>query len=113
MNASPSPRPTSGTGAATDAPLFSLGLVVATPAALRLLDLAGVTPQSLLQRHVAGDFGDLDEEDRRTNHVAIRQGLRILSAYRVGAQRVYVITEAPPEPGGQRPSTCCLLVGEY
>ena len=43
---------------------FSLGRLVATPGALQALAEAGDSPASLLQRHVVGDWGELDEEDR-------------------------------------------------
>ena len=47
-------------------PLFKLGQVVATPGAIEALERAKQTPWSLLSRHVAGDWGDLSETDRRT-----------------------------------------------
>lgn len=87
--------------------LFALGQIVATPAAMQLLDRAGVAFQTLVERHVTGDFGQLDAEDVQTNHAAIHHGLRILSAYVIAGQRLYVISEA------DRTSTCLLLAGEY
>lgn len=44
-------------------PLFPLGRTVATPGALDALILAGTIPKALLDRHVRGDWGDLDEDD--------------------------------------------------
>ena len=43
---------------------FSLGDVVATPGALDALREAQQEPLELLRRHQAGDWGDLDEEDK-------------------------------------------------
>lgn len=88
-------------------PLFELGQIVATPAALQAIESGGITPLELLQRHVAGDFGDLCVVDVAANFQAIERGLRILSRYAVAGEALYVITEA------DRTSTCILLVGEY
>jgi hypothetical protein len=40
-------------------------------------------------------------------------GGRLLSAYRVGETRIYVITEAVNDATGRRDSTCILLPSEY
>ncbi len=45
-------------------PRFSLGQVVATPGALEALEDAGQLPEEFLRRHVAGDWGDVDERPR-------------------------------------------------
>ena len=87
--------------------LFNLGTVVATPAALAFLGKHSLTPMQLLQRHVTGDFGDLCDEDRQLNHDAIKNGERVFSAYEIGGDKLYLITEA------DRSSTCCLLANEY
>jgi len=88
-------------------PLFSLGLVVATPGALDLLDRAGINATAYLARHQTGDFGTLSPPELHENHVAITYGSRILSAYDVGRERLWVITEA------DRSSTTLLLPSEY
>jgi len=62
-------------------PLFPLGQVVATPGALALLEANGMDPLAFLNRHVCGDWGDLDENDRRENELSVREGFRILSSY--------------------------------
>jgi hypothetical protein len=87
---------------------FPLGSVVATPGALRALAEAGNSPQEFLNRHIAGDWGELDQEDRQENELSIANGLRILSAYCLrDGTRIWVITEA------DRSSTCLLLPEEY
>jgi hypothetical protein len=74
--------------------LFELGMVVATPGALRLMLLTNVQPQTLLHRHVTGDWSEMDAEDQAANNEAVRHGLRIFSAYRVSpTERVWVLTE--------------------
>jgi hypothetical protein len=87
---------------------FPLGRVVATPGALLALSEAGQTPQEFLDRHVAGDWGELDEEDRQENELSVAEGFRILSAYRLRDDaRIWVITEA------DRSATTLLLPEEY
>jgi len=53
-------------------PLFSLGQIVATPGALRMLQQAGVNPMDLLAHHAIGDWGNLCEEDNRHASSAFR-----------------------------------------
>jgi hypothetical protein len=93
---------------ALNRPLFRLGKLVATPGALEALAKAGQQPWQLLLRHVQGDWGDLDDEDRRLNDEALRDGSRILSAYTLKTGvKLWIITEA------DRSSTCLLLPDEY
>jgi hypothetical protein len=87
---------------------FALGRIVATPGALAALEAAGHTPLEFLHRHVRGDWGEVGVEDARANDVAVRNGLRVLSAYRTRrGTRLWVITEA------DRQVTTLLLPGEY
>ena len=88
--------------------LFALGRVVATPGVLRALSEAGDSGRSYLARHVSGDWGDLDEEDWRTNDAALRGRARIFSAYHLrDGTKIWIITQA------DRSSTCLLLPQEY
>lgn len=90
------------------APLFPLGQVVATPGALQALEEAGQRPEAFLNRHIVGDWGELDDFDRRQNDRAVHQGLRLLSAYRtMRGVRLWVITE------WDRSVTTLLLPEEY
>jgi hypothetical protein len=96
-------------------PLFSLGRVVATPPALRLLERYGVEPLSLLVRHVALDPGSLDAHDQKVNRDALRTGARIFSSYKLGEgrdSRVWIITDAADDEG-VRASTCILTPDCY
>jgi hypothetical protein len=85
---------------------FRLGHIVATPNALSWLGqddiLAGI------QRHQAGDWGDVPEEDREENELSLQQGFRLLSVYH-SSQRVtfWIITEA------DRSSTTVLMPEDY
>lgn len=92
---------------------FVLGQVVATPGALEALRAAGQQPLEFLDRHIMGDWGDLDDEDRKLNDLALVDGSRILSSYTLATgEKVWLITEAVGD-GGRRASTCVLLPSEY
>lgn len=88
--------------------MFEPGHIVATPAALDLLNQHHLPALELLGRHVTGDFGDLCSDDIAANLHAVENGLRILSKYQIDQHNaVYIITEA------DRSSTCVLLPEEY
>jgi len=88
--------------------LFPLGQLVATPGALAALARARHTPLDFLSRHVRGDWGELDKEDRRENELSLKRGFRLLSSYRTNAgEKIWVITEA------DRSVTTVLLPDEY
>ncbi len=95
-------------------PRFELGQIVATPGALE------ACPNTLLQkclaRHLTGDWGCIDAEDKEANDEAISEGSRILSAYPIdpaepsegfGVNTLWIITEA------DRSATTFLLPYEY
>ncbi len=88
--------------------LFPLGRVVATPGALDALERAEQQPSEFLDRHVTGDWGELDEEDKEENERSVQEGLRILSAYTTSAgDKIWIITE------WDRSVTTLLLPSEY
>ena len=72
---------------------FRLGHIVATPNAL-----ARLTNEDILrgiQRHQAGDWGDVDEHDRQVNDRALVEGTRILSVYHAAnGTKFWIITDA-------------------
>ena len=86
---------------------FELGKVVATPGALEVIERVGDVTDDILVRHVTGDCGDMCEEDRKSNEVAMKHDLRIMSAYTFGDDKLWVITEA------DRSSTTILRPDEY
>ena len=69
--------------------------------------------QQSLNRHVKGDWGDVDEEDKRTNDKSLKHGTRLLSAYnddrfpKNGVATIWIITEA------DRSATTILFPDEY
>ena len=74
-------------------PLFSIGKLVITRG---VADTGFLLDEllSLVRRHVTGDFGIIDEEDRQENLLSIREGYRILSAYKINDTKLWIITEA-------------------
>ena len=86
--------------------LFKHGQIVATPGALVLAG-NGVNLLKYLERHLSGDWGDLDDEDKAENDFSVKNGFRILSAYNTPSGRLWVITEA------DRSVTTFLLPEEY
>jgi len=95
---------------------FQTGQIVATRG---VYDLACQNPdfdqfiQTSLNRHVKGDWGDVDEEDKQTNDQALKQDTRLLSAYnddrfpKYGVATIWIITEA------DRSATTILFPDEY
>ncbi len=61
-------------------PLFPLGRIVATPGAIDALSRAKQQPHDLLNRHVAGDWGELEKEDKAENEYSLQHGFRILNS---------------------------------
>lgn len=61
----------------------------------------------LVRRHLSGDWGDVDKQDAAANDRALKWGDRILSSYKIGEEKLWVITEA------DRSSTTVLTPGEY
>jgi len=85
---------------------FRLGRIVATPNTLLRL-----TNEDILigiQRHQAGDWGDVGEDDRRENELSLERGFRLLSIYRAAnGVKFWIITEA------DRSATTLLLPEDY
>jgi len=89
-------------------PLFPLGQCVATPGALAALEEAGQMPVAFLDRHILGDWGEIDPGDKGANEQALQDDARIFSVYHTSkGVTLWVITEA------DRSSTCILLPDEY
>lgn len=94
-------------------PKFPLGQIVATPAALRVLEESGQEPADFLDRHVQGDWGTVNAEDKGLNDAALMDGGRLLSAYTtLKGVRLWIITEAVDDQG-HRAATTFLLPEEY
>ena len=88
--------------------LFQPGQMLATPGAIEAFKSANQTPEEFLARHLKGDWGELEDEDKQENELSLKHGFRLLSAYRLttGA-KIWVITES------DRSATTILLPEEY
>jgi hypothetical protein len=85
---------------------FPLGTVVITANALRQLDAADV--QKCLMRHAHRDWGEVSAADAEENELSLREGFRLLSAYRDRHRiKFWIITEA------DRSATTVLLPEDY
>ena len=81
--------------------LFSPGHVVATHAALALLQEHGVSVPELLHRHLTGDWQEMCKPDRDANWAAVIEGeTRVFSSFDVAPKdhagkpmKIWVITE--------------------
>jgi hypothetical protein len=97
----------------TASPRFPLGQVVGTPGALEALEESGQTPEFFLDRHARGDWGEVDQEDWQANDIALKDGSRLLSAYKtLKGARIWIITEGTDDDGN-RAATTLLLPDEY
>lgn len=94
-------------------PKFSPGRLLATPGSLEALEKSGQSPTEFLTKHVRGDWGIVDEEDKAANDQSLIDGSRILSAYLTSkGEKLWVITEACDDQG-RRAATTILLPEEY
>ena len=94
---------------------FKPGRVLATPGALEALERSRQSLWIFLSRHLAGDWGVVDDEDKAANEEALKDGSRLLSAYLLDdgeKTKVWVITEAEDDHGN-REATTALLPDEY
>lgn len=85
---------------------FRLGKIVSTPNALSQLTQEDILMS--IQRHQAGDWGDVDTHDRTANERALVEGTRLWSVYHAGnGVKFWLITEA------DRSATTVLMPEDY
>lgn len=85
---------------------FPSGQLVITANAQNVLSVEDT--EQALNRHVQGDWGEVDEHDREANNTALAHGTRLLSAYTAAnGVKFWIITEA------DRSSTTILLPEDY
>ena len=83
-----------------------MGQTVITPNARDTLNPEDV--RLSLARHVSGDWGDVDEHDRRENELSLTNQLRLFSVYHDrNKAKFWIITEA------DRSATTILLPEDY
>lgn len=77
---------------------FSTPTVVATLAALGVLSVLGEDPMGLVRRHFAGEWGGQpDNAARNEEYLRDGEGM-LLSIFRVGEERVWVISHIGGAP---------------
>ncbi len=92
--------------ARAEKPLFALGILLITMPALRAIPEEDI--RQALGRHMRGDWGDVDADDKRANELALQHDTRILSSYRSAKNvKFWIITEA------DRSQTTVLLPEDY
>lgn len=87
---------------------FACGRILITRGAAELLTEWRIYPTLFLVRHMAGDWGEVDDEDWAANDRAVDDSQRLLSVYVLrDDQRLWIITE------GDRSVTTLLLPSCY
>lgn len=85
---------------------FELGIIAVTRHAHASIPLSEI--EDALRRHVSGDWGDVCKVDCEENELSLREGFRLLSAYKSNEGTTFwIITEA------DRSHTTILLPEEY
>ncbi|MFC1910383.1 hypothetical protein ACFLXC_03710 [Chloroflexota bacterium] len=92
-------------------PTFPLGQLVMTRGVNDLVAEGGAFAKFVtesLNRHVKGDWGELNDEDKQENELSLKEGFSILSAYEAdGLPKIWIITEA------DRSATTILFPDDY
>ncbi len=87
---------------------FPPGQIVMTPGAVEAFATNEQQPMDFIRRHLMGDWGEVDDQDRAANDWALISERRILSAYSLkDGTKVWAITEA------SREVTTLLLPSDY
>lgn len=88
--------------------LFPLGNVYMTIGAREALDESGENPAHFLKLHQTGNWGIVGKEDWQENDFSVKNGYRILSAYKTAlGVKIWLITE------WDRSATTILLPSDY
>ncbi len=85
---------------------ISIGHVLATPAVIEHLTRNEFPYLRLVLRHMNGDWGEVESDDREMNMRGVRDGDSILSIYGIAETEVCVFTRA------DRTYTSVLLASE-
>ncbi len=97
--------------------LFETGPVVTTPGIIEIMNLGPQATSAIhrcLERHLAGDWGDLCDDDKQLNQNSLDEEKEkgftydnLFSSYETDYGRIYIITEC------DRSVTTILLPDEY
>jgi hypothetical protein len=81
----------------TDPAVLDLGNLYVTSAVKAWRDSDELRPMLVLialSQHEHGKWGDVDAHDRAVNDDAVRDGGRVLSAWKIDDRRIWIISEA-------------------
>ncbi len=88
--------------------MFPLGDVFLKVGANEAFEESNQLPNEFISKHQKGEWGIICEDDKKENDFSVKEGFRILSAYKTARDvKLWVITEA------DRSSTTVLLPSEY
>lgn len=74
--------------------LFPLGKVSLTHGVNDLIQGQHEVLNSFLMKHVKGEWGLLDDDDKLSNEQALKYGGRLLSVYELHEIKIWIVTEA-------------------
>ena len=87
---------------------FKLGTVVATRGVMEYINEDVGMIFSYIARHAIGDWGDACKGDKKTNEDALKNGMRLMSVYKLkDGKTIWIITE------WDRSVTTVLFPDEY
>lgn len=75
---------------------FEPGVLVVTPGIANARERGIINVAALSKRHFSGDYGDIEDDDKRANERIIKDGSRIVSGYDTNAGKV-IIADAESE----------------
>jgi hypothetical protein len=79
---------------ANERPALLVGEIVITAAVSRLIVQGALDPLPYLLRHLAGDWGELTDAERRANENALLEGGEVFSSYTVSpTQTLWIVSE--------------------
>ena len=92
---------------------FNMGQIVVTKSINDLMATEqkfAVEVTVALQRYAVKDWGNLDEEDKKTNEEALkyRDDLYVMGAYDTSKGKIWIITNRVSEKAGDNATTVCF-----
>lgn len=90
--------------------MLDVGNIMATQGIMQLIEENKSFAKGVayaLKRHMTCDWGEVCQEDKEANDLALANGERILSAYTIDGVKIWIITE------WDRSYTTVLLPEEY
>ena len=81
--------------------------VALTPAATTLLKTHGFDPVELVQRHQAGDWGDVNSKDEAINNRGLSKGSMLVSTFRL--VDIKQLAKTPADERNQLPTVLVII----